>query len=156
MNQTARNVVDVSQIAALTNPFKAAMSPTPFPATSPLLGPITDWCLDTFDGLAPLLIGIEFGVDTVGFHPVELDPVDPIADLVGLRADPDWSIAVVIADVLHAQARDLETNAFSGILAYSCDREGLSQARLDTPCGQRRNLRHRTGFLPAVCAELFT
>ena len=82
--------------------------------------------------------------------------MDPIADLVGLRADPDWSIAVVIVDVLHAQAQDLETNAFSGILAYSCDREGLSQARLDTPCGQRRNLRHRTGFLPTVCAELFT
>lgn len=132
------------------------MSPAPFPATAPLLGPITEWCLDTFDGLAPILIGVEFGVETVGFHPVELDPVDPIADLIGLRADPDWSIAVLIVDVIHAQSQDLETNAFDGILAYSFDREGRSTARLDSPCGQRRNLRNKRGFLGEICAELFS
>jgi len=132
------------------------MSPIPFPATAPLLGPLTEWCLDTFDGLAPILIGVEFGTESVGFHPVELDPVDPIADLIGLRADPDWAIVVLIVDVLHAQAVDLETNAFDGVLAYACDRRGLSTARLDTPCGQRRNLRQREGFLAVTCADLFT
>lgn len=131
------------------------MSPIPFPATAPLLGPLTEWCLDTFDGLAPILIGVEFGDDSVGFHPVELDPVDPIADLIGLRADPDWSIVVLLVDVLHAQTIDLETNAFDGVLAYACDRKGLSTALLDTPCGQRRKLRQREGFLAVTCSELF-
>lgn len=131
------------------------MSPIPFPAIRPLLGPLTEWCLDTFDGLTPLLIGVEFGADTVGFHPVELDAVDPIADLIGLRADPDWSIVVLILDVLHTQSHDLETNASDGILAYACDREGQTAARLDTPSGQRRNLRRHEGFLAVTCAELF-
>ena len=130
-------------------------SPAPFPATAPLLGPLTEWCLDTFDGLAPILIGVEFGPDIVGFHPVELDPVDPISDLVGLRADPDWSIAVLIVDVLHAQGEDLETNTFNGTLAFACDREGRSTARLDSPSGQRRSLRSSSGHLATVCTELF-
>lgn len=131
------------------------MSPVPFPATRPLIGPLTEWCLDAFDGLAPLLIGVEFGAESVGFHPVELDAVDPVADLIGLRADPDWSIVVLIVDVLHTQTQDLETGAFNGILAYACDREGITAARLDTPCGRRRNLRQREGFLATICAELF-
>lgn len=131
------------------------MSPIPFPATSSLLGPLTEWCLDTFDGLAPLLIGVEFGSDLVSFHPVELDPVDPVADLIGLRADSGWSIVVLILDVIHAQSQDLETSAFNGILAYACDSEGRSTARLDSPGGQRRHLRRKEGFLSTACAELF-
>lgn len=131
------------------------MSPTPFPATAPLLGPLTEWCLDTFDGLAPLLIGVEFTADGAGFHPVELDPVDPVADLVGLQADPDWSAAIIIVDVLHSPSERMQDNIDGGLLAFACDRGGASTTRLDYPNGSRRVLRHPRGVLEAVCRALF-
>ena len=131
------------------------MSPTPFPATAPLLGPVTEWCLDTFDELAPLLVGVEFTSENACFHPVELDPVDPVSDLIGMRADPDWSAAIVIVDVLHSPGQCGQDNIDDGLLAFGCDRAGASTTRLDYPNGSRRVLRHPQGPLETVCQALF-
>lgn len=131
------------------------MSPQPFPTTAPLLGPITEWCIDTFDGLTPLLIGVEFGAEHVGFHPVELDPIDPLSDTVGLVADPEWDVAVLLVDVLHAIDNTETVTTRSGLLAHGHDRDGLFVTILDSPDGSRRMLRQTRGVLHDAIAELF-
>ena len=132
------------------------MSPVPFPATAPLLAPITEWCLDTFEELSPLLIGAHFGADNVSFIPVELDPVDPLSDLDGLMADPTWDVVVLIVDVLHTHDRSQPFGAQEGLLAHGCDRERLSITLLDVGRGPRRTLRQPHEALCAAADRLFT
>ncbi len=131
------------------------MSPVPFPVTASLLAPISEWCLDTFEELSPLLVGAHFGAEQISFHPVELDPVDPLSDLCGLIADPDWDVVVLIVDVLHAHDGAHLWGIEEGQLAHGRDRTGASVTLLDLDRGPRRTLRQPHGTLRVAVDQLF-
>ena len=132
------------------------MSPVPLPPTTPLLAPLAEWCLDTFDGLAPLLIGVEFRRETVALHPVELDSVDPISDLVGLTADPNWEVIVLIVDVVHIGGGRALNTPDAGLVAHARNRVDFSATVFDYACGQRRTLRNPGSIVRDTTQRLFS
>jgi len=126
------------------------MLPCPQSIYRSILGPLANWCLDTFAADAPMLVGVELGEDTFGLHPVHLDEADPLRDLAELVAPDDWDAAVVVL-----AAQDAHGGRMSGTLAHAVDRHGQSATYLDEDCGRRRPLYHARGRLHDRCHMLF-
>lgn len=129
------------------------MSPVPFPLAASLLRPLASWCLDTFEGLDPLLVGVDFRDDTVGLHPIHLDQIDPLHDITSLRAPDDWDAAVLLVDVIHASVAVRNWISMTGIIAVAADRTGQTAAQLDLGTGSRTPIDRGLGPLARVCTE---
>ncbi len=134
---------------------KGPMSPVPFPLAAPLLRPLASWCLDTFEGLDPLLVGIEFRHDTMALHPVHLDPIDPLQDVATLAAPDSWSAIVLLIDVIHASVALRQWISISGVLALAADRTGEVAGELDSGHGARTTLDYGFGSLAQLCGAFF-
>ena len=126
------------------------MSPCPFSAYAGLLRPLATWCLDTFGGGPPMLIGIVLGEENVRFQPVELGPDDPVDDLADLAAPEPWDVIVVVAETA-----EIESVPQPGTVAHAVDRHGSSATELDEWCGRRRSLRLVRGRLHDACLDVF-
>ena len=131
------------------------MSPVPFPLAAPLLRPLASWCLDTFDGLDPLLVGVEFRDDTMALHPVHLDPIDPLQDVASLAAPDAWSAIVLLIDVIHASVALRHWISISGVMALAADRTGEIAGELDSGRGARTALDYGFGSLAQLCDDFF-
>lgn len=107
------------------------------------------WLLDTFGDGPPMLVGVEFGHPKVRFHPVRLDPDDPLDTMAGLAAPDSWDVLGVVVEASDALGR-----AHAGAVAHCVDREGMSATELDESCGRRRSLRAVRGRLHDACMEL--
>ena len=125
-------------------------SPCQLSAHSSLLRPVALWCLDTFGDDAPMLVGVGMGPDNVHFHPVQLSPDDPLADLAGLTAPDDWDVVVAVVPT-----RDTDAPYGDGVLAHAVDRFGASATEIDDWCGHRRPLRSARGRLHSLCESMF-
>lgn len=130
------------------NPYPDAL-PCPLWTHTALLRPIALWSLDTFGDDPPMLIGVEFGSSRVRFHPVFLDPEDPIDTMADLIAPDEWDVLAVVAN-----AYDVSAQRTHGVIAHAVDRAGRAATELDQPCGQRRPLRSFGGRLHDACLEM--
>lgn len=115
-----------------------------------ILGPLVNWCLDTFGEDAPVLIGVHLGPEHMQLHHTELSIVDPIRDLASRRASDDWDVVIVVLETAR-----IDGLPHSGVVAHAMDRHGQSATVLDEQCGRRRPLRHPSGWLHRVTLSLF-
>ena len=123
--------------------------PCPLSTHTALLRPIARWSLDTFGGDPPMLVGVSLANPKALFHPISLDPFDPVTSIDQLVAPTSWDLVVVIVEALEtgSEVRD-------GIVAHAVDRAGRSATELDDWCGRRRALRSRHGRLHKAAVQL--